>query len=95
MFFFLPCNCFVTFFQILKCASSIVVLLDVFGLPSFLANRRIIILSISLNATQFLKKMGYMPIGIDMVAYVKNMLVDGASIKFISNAMQINDFKQL
>ncbi len=39
--------------------------------------------------------MGYMPIGIDMVAYVKNMLVDGASIKFISNAMQINDFKQL
>jgi hypothetical protein len=39
--------------------------------------------------------MGYMPIGIDMVAYVKNMLVDGASINFISDVMQINDLKQL
>jgi hypothetical protein len=36
-----------------------------------------------------------MPIGIDMVAYVKNMLVDGASIKFILDALQINDLKQL
>jgi hypothetical protein len=39
--------------------------------------------------------MGYMPIGIDMVVYIKNMLVDGASINFISHAVQINDLKQL
>jgi hypothetical protein len=67
--------------------------LDVFGLPSFLANRRIIILFNFFKCKVKKKKMGYMPIGIDMVAYVKNMLVDGASIKFFLDAVQINDLK--
>jgi len=45
---------------------------------------------------QFFKKMmGEMPIGIDMVAYVYNRLVDGAFFKSISNALQINDTRQL
>jgi hypothetical protein len=39
--------------------------------------------------------MGEMAIGIDMVAHVYNRLVDGVSFKSISNALQINDSKQL
>jgi hypothetical protein len=44
---------------------------------------------------QLKKKMGEMPIRIDVVAYVYNRLVDGASFKSISNALQINDLRQL
>jgi hypothetical protein len=61
----------------------------------FLQLGELLYFSISLNATIFKKNMGYMPIGIDMVVYIKNMLVDGASINFISHAVQINDLKQL
>jgi hypothetical protein len=54
-FFYLPCNCFATFFQISKCVSStfIVVLLDVFGLYLFLQIGELLYFSISLNATNF------------------------------------------
>ncbi len=77
-------------------STFIVVLLNVFYLSFFsFKQENEYVFSIFSNATIFLEKMGEMPIGIDMVAYVYNRLVDGASSKSISNALQINDSRQL
>jgi hypothetical protein len=70
--FFLPYNCFATSLQTPRCVSStsIVVLLNVFGLSSFLVDKNYYTFKFFHMQQNYFLKMGNMPIWIDMMAYV-------------------------